>query len=305
MSRVTVPAHYRDHIIELLGGEGAVWTAGLPDLVDDLAEDWSLDVGDVVEPLTFNFIVSARLQDGSPCILKLGFAGGGMERELEALKFFDGRGAVRVLRDDPQRWAMLLKRVEPGTPLTAVDDDERATSIAASVMRELHRPISGDRPFPTVADLAAGLLVREHFQGGTGPFPVALVDRAQGLFRELIASSGEPVLLHGDLHHWNILDAGGGSWLAIDPKGVVGESEYEVGAFIRNPTPGLMERPDARNLLERRIHQLSDELGFDRKRVHGWSLATAVLAGWWDFEDHGTFNPVWLECAAALADLRI
>lgn len=305
MSRIAVPAHYRDHIIELLGDEGAAWADGLPDLVDELAAEWSLDIGEVREPLTFNFIVSVRLPDGAPGILKLGFAGGGMERELAALKFFDGRGAVRVLRDDPRRWAMLLERVEPGTPLTAIHDDERGTTIAANAMRELRRPIRGEHSFPTVAVLPAGLLVREHFDGGTGPFPAALVDRAQGLFRELIASSGEPVLLHGDLHHWNILQADGDAWLAIDPKGVVGEAEYEVGAFIRNPTPGLMERPDAGPLLERRIYQFSDELGFDRKRVHGWSLATAVLAGWWAFEDHGTFNPVWLECAAALADVRV
>jgi streptomycin 6-kinase len=62
---------------------------------------------------------------------------------------------------------------------------------------------------------------------------------AESLFRELIASSESPVLLHGDLHHFNILSARRQPWLAIDPKGVAGEPAYEPGALLRNPNPEL------------------------------------------------------------------
>ena len=75
-----------------------------------------------------------------------------------------------------------------------------------------------------------------------------------------------PVVLHGDLHHFNILAAERQPWLAIDPKGVVGEPVYETGALLRNPWPDLLSLPDPGRILARRVDQLAEELGFDRAR---------------------------------------
>jgi streptomycin 6-kinase len=91
--------------------------------------------------------------------------------------------------------------------------------------------------------------------------------------------------LHGDLHHYNILSAERQPWLAIDPKGIVGEPAYETGALIRNPVPQILSAPNLDRILARRIHQLSDELGYDRQRVYGWAVAQAVLSAWWTYED--------------------
>ena len=77
--------------------------------------------------------------------------------------------------------------------------------------------------------------LRARFGGGSGPLPSALVGEAEALFAALLDTAGAPVLLHGDLHHYNILAAGGGRWLAIDPKGVVGEPAFEVVALMHNP----------------------------------------------------------------------
>ncbi len=109
-----------------------------------------------------------------------------------------------------------------------------------------------------------------------------------------------PVLLHGDLHHDNILSADREPWLAIDPKGVVGEAEYEVGAFVRNR---LFAGPKPEMLLARRVDQFVDELGFDRERIVGWSLAQAVLSAWWSFEDSGHVWNEAIACAELLAEL--
>ena len=107
------------------------------------------------------------------------------------------------------------------------------------------------------------------------------------LFAELIGSMGAPVLLHGDLHHENILAAEREPWLALDPKGVVGEAEYEVGALLRNRLPEQLAAPETGRILARRVAQLAEELGFDRTRLRGWGLAQAVLSAWWSYEDHG------------------
>src|SRR5579859_7333229 len=97
----------------------------------------------------------------------------------------------------------------------------------------------------------------------------------------------EPMLLHGDLHHDNILMAGRQPWLAIDPKGLVGEPAYETGALLRNALARVFSASQPQRVLARRVDQLAAELGLDRVRICGWGLAQAVLSVWWGIEDSG------------------
>jgi len=109
-----------------------------------------------------------------------------------------------------------------------------------------------------------------------------------------------PVLLHGDLHHENILAATRQPWLAIDPKGIVGEPAYEVGALLRNR---LDAAPDLRPLQARRLDQLAEALQLDRQRLLSWSVAQAVLSAWWSYEDHGRGWEPMIAYAEVLAGL--
>jgi streptomycin 6-kinase len=154
-------------------------------------------------------------------------------------------------------------------------------------MRQLWRPAPADHPFPTTARWAQGLdRLRAEFGGGTGPFPRKIVEQAESLYNDLLASAGEPVLLHGDLHHFNILTAERAPWLAIDPKGVVGEPAYEIGALLRNPDLDRYTPAEMKILQGRRVELLSAALPVDRARILGWGIAQAVLSAWWDYEDH-------------------
>ena len=136
--------------------------------------------------------------------------------------------------------------------------------------------------------------------------PEALVADAEGLFGELIGSMAEPVLLHGDLHHDNILAAQREPWLAIDPKGLVGEPAYEVGALLRNPhLRRLVAAPNVEQTMARRVAQLSEELSLDRERIRGWGLAQAVLSAWSSIEDHGLGWEPAIACAEILAALKL
>jgi streptomycin 6-kinase len=102
------------------------------------------------------------------------------------------------------------------------------------------------------------------------------------------------VLLHGDLHHCNILAARRRPWLAIDPKGLAGEPAYEAGALLRNPDPRRYLDPKVQR---RRVDVLHEELALEKDRILGWGVAQAVLAAWWSIEDSGT---VWeSQCACA------
>ena len=113
----------------------------------------------------------------------------------------------------------------------------------------------------------------------------------------------EPVLLHGDLHHDNILAAYRQPWLALDPKGLAGEPACEVWALLSNPARQFLAEPQPGRILARRVHQLADELGFDRKRIRGWGLAQGVLSAWWSLEDHGHGWEWAISCAEALAQM--
>ncbi|MBA2377327.1 MAG: phosphotransferase [Rubrobacter sp.] len=291
----TIPENIARNAVEMRGEAGEKWISSLPSLVSECEERWSLTAGSPFPNLSYNFAAPASRADGTIAVLKLSFPGEKEFRsEAEALKIFDGRGIARLLELDVESGAMLLERLEPGESLEATEDDEEATAIAAEVMRKLWRPAPPSHPFPTVAGWSKGFeRLRASFDGGTGPMPTELVERAEKLFGELLASEENLVLLHGDLHHGNILSSGRG-WLAIDPKGVVGERAYETAAMLHNPA-SLLEKENPGKLLERKIEILSERLGLEASRVRGWGFAQSVLAAYWSLEDHGE---VWEEALA-------
>ena len=269
------------------GKAGALWLDNLPFLLQETSASWSLNLLPPFSDLSYNYVAPAIHSDGSEVVLKAGVPNREIETEIEALQVYDGQGIVRLLEADAEKGLLLLERLNPGKALFYLDDDQMATRIACQIMSQLHQsalPLSG---FPSVADwFQRGFnRLRLQFNGGTGPFPKTIIETAEGLSKELLASMAEPVLLHGDLHHWNILSAERQDWLAIDPKGVIGEPVYETGAWLRNPFPNIFKETRPETLISRRVDQFADELGFDRKRILGWGFAQAVLSAWWSYED--------------------
>jgi streptomycin 6-kinase len=269
------------------------WLKRLPDILAECELRWALTIGSPFPDLTYgtyNYIAPATRADGTEIIVKAGFPDREIQTEIDALRLYGGRGSVFLVDSDGDLGVMLIERLRPGAMLASVEDDVQATSIAASVMKRLRRRVTEEEAslFPSVGDWARGLgKLRQRYSGETGPLPKMLVEQAEGLFAELLPSMGEPVLLHGDLHHYNILTAEREPWLAIDPKGVIGEAEYETGALLRNPAPYVTTWQDLDRLMARRIEQLAEELGFDRERIRGWAIAQAVLSAWWHVEDAG------------------
>jgi streptomycin 6-kinase len=300
-----IPDNFARTMVEVYGEEGTAWLQRLPGLLAECAQRWSLTVLPPFVPLSYNYVAPAIRADGTDVVLKVGYPGRELLAEMAALRLYGGHGIAQLLDADVGLGALLLERLTPGMPLARLTDDADATSIAAQVMRQLWRPVTPDHPFPTVAGWAAGLgRLRARFGGTTGPLPAALVERAERLFADLIGSMGEPVLLHGDLHHDNILTAQRQPWLALDPKGVVGEAAYETGALLRNPAGRVLQAPDPAGMMARRIDQLAAELGFEWERIRGWALAQAVLSAWWSIEDHGYGWEEAMAYAEILAGLR-
>ena len=300
---IAIPPEYSRRIRELAGEVGVAWLARLPGVVEECAARWSLRLGRPFPP-SYNYVVPGW-RGGEPVVLKIGLPGAGLVREIEALERFDGRGVARLLALDRERGALLLERLVPGTSLATLGDDERATVIAADVMRRLWRPAPAAHGLTSLADRAADLSrIRVRFGGGSGPLPSDLVARAESLFAELIASAAPPALLHGDLHHDNILAATREPWLAIDPKGVVGEPAAEVGPLLLNPRPLLLSWPHPERVLARRLDILSEALGIERERLWAWGLAHAMLSACWSVEDFGAGWEYAIAVAELLAGMR-
>ena len=290
MEEAALPERFKQTVSTTWGEPGALWLRGLPGLLEDCARRWSLTLALPFPNLTFHYVAPAVMADGTKAVLKVGVPGPDLRREAAALRVFDGRGSVRLLESDTEAGLLLLERLRPGTVLTTLADeahDDAATTIAASVMRGLWRPAPPGHDFPTVADWGMAFArLRERFGGGTGPLPAAQVERAEALFAELLASSAAPVLLHGDLHHDNILSAQRQPWLAIDPKGLVGEPAYEVGALLRNLWTDRHRHQNPARMLERRAQRLAEELELDPVRVRDWAIAQVVLSAVWGVEDN-------------------
>jgi streptomycin 6-kinase len=126
-----------------------------------------------------------------------------------------------------------------------------------------------------------------------------LVEAAESLSGELLSENKDETLLHGDFHHFNVLESAHG-WLAIDPKGVVGPRGYEVGPFLINPVGRFLSEGNPGVRTERRIAILSDMLGMERERIRAWGICHAVLSAWWSIEED---DPGWGEYSLRCADV--
>jgi streptomycin 6-kinase len=283
---ISISEDFSKRIQATFGDAGADWIRCLPDFLERVQERWSLTIQPPFEPLSYNYVAPARRADGSEIVVKAGVPNKELYMEIDALSHFDGGGTVRLLEADPQWGVLLLERLMPGEALVNFEDDDWTTAIAAHVMHQLWKPPPEQHRFPSISDWAKGFIrLRDTFGGGTGPFPRKLLEAAESLYIDLIATGSDDVLLHGDLHHWNILSAQREPWLAVDPKGVIGEPAYEVGAWLRNPYTHIFSWREPERIMIRRVDQLSERLGFERERLIGWGLAQAVLSAWWGYED--------------------
>ncbi len=223
-------------------------------LAGALARDWELLLGEPYPPGAAGYVVQAELDDGTPAVLKLQHSHREDEQEADALERWDGDGAVRLLRRDDERHALLLERCEPGTPLSQGPDD--ALGVLIEILPRLWKDATG---FRTLEEEVAWWAL----DGDIGE-----------LARELAATQAEQVLVHQDLHGENVLAAHREPWLVIDPKPLAAEREFSVAPIVRSSELGLSKR-DALYRLDR----LCAELGLDRERARGWTMVQTTAWG--------------------------
>ena len=228
----------------------------------EVAADWGLELGPPFALSRYSYVAPA----GADAVLKVTpMEDDESDEEADALALWGGDGAVRLLRRDRERRALLIERARPGEDIAALPEDE-ATAIAVALAKRLWRPAA--EPFRWIGDHIPGWLdqAERSDQEGRGLIPFA---------RELYASLavGRKTLVHGDFHHHNILRTGD-RYLAIDAKAMLGEPEFDVASFLWNPLGSTMRL----DVSERRLAAFAAE-GLDQERMRAWAVIRGAYLG--------------------------
>jgi streptomycin 6-kinase len=260
------------------GVHGQTWLNALPTLIEQATAQFKLSHLKVVPNLTCNLVFSG-FQEQTPIILKLSMNHHNLSKEAFALKCFASFGAVNVLAED--NGLLLMQHAIPGTSLKNhfPSQDKEAVQITCNLIKKLHQAsIPKDHNFPHIKDWLAAL-------DNNHDIETRLLIKARILRDKLLKSANADVLLHGDLHHDNILKHDD-NWIVIDPKGIIGDPAYEIGAFIRNPIPELINQENAVRMIQERINLFAAGLNLAPERIAAWCFVQTILVWIWSLEDH-------------------
>lgn len=266
-------AAFHDATRARVGDDVDGWLAELTAYIGELVERWELALGTPFAGGSIGYTVAATRGGNEPVVLKITFPDGWFPEEVAALARWDGDGVVELIDHDP-RGAMLLERAVPGTTLLEDPDEDRAMLLAADILERLW-PATTDGITPVADEVGRWATTFDERNAALGgPVPADLAHEAVDDMRGLLATPREAILLHGDLHLGNVLAAEREPWLAIDPKPLVGDREFDVTALIRDRQDELVAHPDAApRRLQRRFDLLADRLACDRDRLRSWSVA--------------------------------
>ena len=293
-------------MVMLAGDAGENWLEQLPSLVKFYEKKWQIKCLNPFS-LSYNYVLPVETADGKLAVLKISFPNNSeFDNELETLRFYNGVGSVKVLQEDRENQVILLERAMPGMRIGDVQPDRKQISLVSEVIKKIHQPIllQNNYQFPTLTDWAKVFeRYRQNFDVKSGPIPAGMFEEAEEIFAQHSTNNESSFLLHGDLHNDNIILSERG-WLVIDPKGVVGNQEFEVGTYLRNPLTDLPEGSNYKLIEKNRISQFSEELGLDKKSLLQWTLANAVISLLWFLEDEKEFKKIYLHNAELISEIQ-
>jgi streptomycin 6-kinase len=274
---IVVPPSFVAHHPDL-----ADWMASLPGLAERFLSEWELRPDG--EPMHgFAGLVLPVVQaDGVPAALKMPIRDEQTRGEADALRAWDGDGAVRLLRHDPDVWVMLLERLDSGRDLRTMADGEAALIVICKLLRRLHAYAPPDG-LPTLAEVAAQMIEDAPVRAAqAGPDHGRRMRRWADETAEVATEPGDR-LLHWDLHYENTLAGTREPWLAIDPKPLVGDACFDLWPALWNRWHEVQADPV--RVVRRRFDVMVDELGLDRDRAVAWTRARMLQNAIWNVED--------------------
>ncbi|MFJ9457407.1 aminoglycoside phosphotransferase family protein [Kitasatospora sp. NPDC101447] len=276
---IAVPEEFARSTVEREGEAGARWLTEVPGIVEELLARWWCVPDGAVMHGGVGVIVPVRGRGGEPAVLKVSFPHPGNVYEPDAFVAWAGRGAVHLHERDDARYAMLLERVRSET-LAEVEDGDEVVTVAGRLNRRLAVPAPPGLPRLREQAAAWEEQLRRDDEELARPLPRPVLDAAVATVRELGPVQPD-TLVHGDLHAGNILRAGREPWLAVDPKGYVGDPAYDGGTLLKSRALTLIDADDPRRAVHRILDVFAEAAELDRERVRRWAQFHAVQAAFW------------------------
>lgn len=294
MADSNYPESFITNVRAAFPSEGPRYLEELPRRVARYAARWQLELDPHYPNLTYNFVAPGKNRAGREVVLKIGVPTDELKSEMEALRLFGGEGAATLIECLPKEGAFVLERICPGTTLkssglTLRDATEVVGDVATRLWRDPprrdHELLYLSRWFRSLDKLYERLVAQLSNNEET---PKDLVVRGKKLLQRLLETTTKEKVLHGDLHHDNILQDADGIWRAIDPKGLIGDPHFEFGPFLRN---AVRESGTDAELIESFgviAEQLAKGTSLDSGRILAWGAAEELLSHCWSVEEGGS-----------------
>lgn len=290
--RVEVPEALVSWHRKYFGETGRAWIDAVPDLAAELLDRWQLRPDGAPTCGATALVLPVVRADATPAVLKLQPVTDYTVGEPDALRTWNGNGAVRLLDHDPESGSMLLERLDADRSLATVSDDLAALQILSELLARLSA-VAAPAGMRQLSDFGADLLDRvpRALTLVRAPSQHGLIRACASALEEVLPEAGDR-LVHEDLHFDNILAPHPADqrepWLAIDPNPVAGDPGFALLAALHNRWEEAVATGDIRRAIRRRFDLMTDILGLDRKRANAWTLARILQNALWDVEHDDT-----------------
>lgn len=278
-----------EKVINTWGEQGERWLNQLPTLIEQLQQRWGLSPLNAASNLSYNYIGLGCDAQQQAIALKICCDKDVYTAEYQALQHFQGRGCIRLVDHSTEHAALLLEQAIPGVLLKTRLKDDFSTicqHYAAIVNSIAAIKLPPEHAFQSVASCLQTL---DRVQDAR--VPAEFITLAQQLRKKLLATCDQNYLCHGDLHLENIIQHGQ-SYIAIDPKGIVGEKAFEAAAFdlISATEMQQLDSCTIQSLIQQRLQQLASCLGLTYQRLLWWVFLRLILSVLWSIEDHTDYD---------------
>ena len=268
----------------------------MQDTINRATKKWELNHLNVIYEHSAKSVFSAESEKFGAVILKADRHRQQLESEYKMLARLSGHCSCKVYAFDAEAGLLLEERIIPGTTLRRETSLAKRIQIFLQVFGRIHMPVDSGETYLDWLEQICEYCVRHQMDED-------MASRAYLFCREMFGKYPERVLLHGDLHHDNLLLRTDGSYAIIDPKGVVGPAIMDLPRFILNEFDTVHLCPD-RQHLEEVILLLGEQSGYPDSDIRKLFYMETVLANIWRVEDGGEMDMQELELAEFLASRK-
>lgn len=284
--KIVLAEKFKKIITNNFGRKGENWLRALPVIIAKVIKEWELTELEPFPNMTYHYVAKC-IKQGKPVVIKIGCDREELIAEKNALNYFKHHGSIALLDHSETDNTLLLEQAIPGITLLSIypEQFDKVFFEYAKVVKRLHfQPVVNLNSFTHVT-----YWLKDLDDNKASHVPSHLLSKARKLKDELLASPTQAFVLHGDLHHDNIIQQGS-EWLSIDPKGIIGEPAFEVAAFNYITKAELLDQTTVVDKFNERTKKIAVLTDLSQERIIKWVFVRLILAATWAKQDDEIYN---------------